>query len=309
VSFNTRRIDHEDIDVSLVSRLVARQFPQWAHLSVRPVQPSGWDNRTFRLGDEMVVRLPSAEGYVAQVEKEHRWLPRLAPHLPLAIPIPLAMGLPDHEYPWAWSVYHWIDGERASVERIGDLRAFANDLARFITALQQVDPTDVPVPKPHNFLRGGPLPTYDREMRQAIAGLDGRIDTGAATEVWDAALATIWRDSPVWVHGDLTTGNMLVQQGRLRAVIDFGCSGVGDPACDLVIAWTLLSGESRNAFRTTLTADGATWARGRGWALWKALATLVDHKDTDPVQAEGARRVINEILSDYRQVNEHSGQT
>jgi aminoglycoside phosphotransferase (APT) family kinase protein len=140
-------------------------------------------------------------------------------------------------------------------------------------------------------------------MRQAIVKLDGRIDTTAATEVWDAALATIWRDSPVWVHGDLTTGNMLVQQGRLRAVIDFGCSGVGDPACDLVIAWTLLSGESRNAFRTTLTADAATWARGRGWALWKALTTLIDHSDTDTVQAEGARRVINEILNDHRQVN------
>jgi aminoglycoside phosphotransferase (APT) family kinase protein len=250
----------------------------------------------------MVVRLPSAKGYVPQVEKEHRWLPRLAPHVPISIPIPLAMGLPDHEYPWVWSVYRWIDGERASVERIDDLYAFGIDLARFLTALQQVDPTDGPVPKPHNFLRGGPLPTYDKEMCHAIAELDGLIDTTAATEVWDAALAARWRDSPVWVHGDLTTGNVLVREGRLRAVIDFGCAGVGDSACDLVIAWMFLPEESRDAFRTTLTADAATWARGRGWALWKALTTLVDHKDTDPVQADGARRVINEILEDHRQV-------
>ncbi len=299
MSLNTRHIHREDIDIALVSRLVARQFPHWAHLPVALVQPSGWDNRTFRLGDEMVVRLPSAEGYVAQVEKEQTWLPKLAPQVPLSIPLPLAMGLPDHEYPWVWSVYRWLDGERASLERIDDLREFAIDLARFLTALQQIDPTDGPVPKPHNFLRGGPLPTYDSEVRQAIAELDGLIDTTAVTEVWDVALAAPSCDTPVWVHGDLTTGNMLVHEGRLRAVIDFGCAGVGDPACDLVIAWTFLSAESRDAFRKTLTVDEATWARGRGWAMWIALTKLLDHKDTDSIQAEGARRVINEVLRDH----------
>ncbi len=298
---SSKQIDREDITASLVSRLVATQFPQWGHLPVRPVAVSGWDNRTFHLGVEMSVRLPSAEGYAAQVEKEHRWLPRLAPHLPLPIPVPLAMGRPTGEYPWPWSIYRWLEGEPASNARIRDSNRFATDLAQFLAALQRIDPTGGPPPKPHNFYRGGPLTTYDDETRQAIAALGGEIDISAATEVWNAALATTWRRSPVWVHGDVTVGNVLVARGRLSAVIDFGCTGVGDPACDLVMAWTFLSGESRAAFRTTLPLDDATWARGRGWALWKACITVVDHKDTNPVQADQARRVIDAVLTDHEQ--------
>ena len=292
-------IERDHIDAVLVGRLVASQFPQWAHLPVQPVAVSGWDNRTFRLGDELSVRLPSAAQYVAQVTKEHLWLPQLTPHLPLPIPVPLAMGQPMHEYPWPWSVYRWLNGEPASSARIDDLNRLAMDLARFLAALQQVDPTNGPSPRPHDFERGGPLDTYDRDTRHAIANLDGRIDTAAATEVWRAALAATWRGSPVWVHGDLTTGNLLVDKGRLGAVIDFGCSGVGDPACDLVVAWTIFDAESRATFRTALPLDEGTWARGRGWALWKALITLVDHQDSDPVQAERARMIIGAILSDH----------
>lgn len=289
-----------NIDIALVSRLVAAQFPQWADLPIKPVEAGGWDNRTFHLGEEMTVRLPSAAQYALQVEKEHRWLPKLAPLLPLPIPVPLAKGAPDDGYPWQWSVYRWIEGETATAERIADLRRFATSLAQFLTALQQIDSSGGPPPGRHNFFRGGPLKVYDAETRQALATLRGRIDAGAASEVWQTALETTWQGSPVWFHGDIAWGNLLVKEGRLSAVIDFGTSGVGDPSCDLAIAWTLFGGESRDAFREALRLDHAAWARGRGWTLWKALITLAEHIDINPSEAGIARRVIDEVLADHR---------
>jgi aminoglycoside phosphotransferase (APT) family kinase protein len=291
--------DKFPIDESLVSRLVATQFPEWAHLPIRPVDFGGWDNRTFHLGEQMTVRLPSAAAYVLQVEKEQRWLPQLAPHLPLPIPVPLAMGQPGDGYPWHWSIYRWLEGEIATIEGITDLRQFAVALADFLVALYQIDPTGGPVPGPHNFFRGGPLTVYDGETRQAIAALEGRIDTDAATAVWEEALAATWRGSPVWVHGDVAAGNLLVEQGRLSAVIDFGSSGVGDPACDLAIAWTLFTGESRETFRTALPLDDATWARGRAWTLWKALITLAALPGTDARATSASRRIIDDVLADH----------
>ena len=285
--------DRFAVDAPLVARLIAAQFPRWAGLPVRPVEPGGWDNRTFRLGDDLSVRLPSAEPYAGQVAKEHRWLPRLAPLLPLPIPVPLALGRPDEGYPWPWSVYRWLDGEPAAPERIADPRRFATELARFLAALQRIDPAGGPPPGPHNFFRGGPLTVYDAETRRAIAALRDGIDAEAATATWEAALRAPWPGPPVWVHGDVAAGNLLLRHGRLSAVIDFGCTGVGDPACDTTIAWTLLSGESRAAFRAALPLDRATWARGRGWALWKALITLAAHRDTDPATAGAARRVVD----------------
>ncbi|MEI9406116.1 aminoglycoside phosphotransferase family protein [Mesorhizobium argentiipisi] len=287
------------IDADLVRRLVDAQFPGWRHLPVSPVAFGGWDNRTFHLGDEMTVRLPSAAAYSPQVEKEHRWLPRLAPLLPLPIPTPLAMGEPAEGYPWHWSVYRWIDGETARSARIDDLNAFAVSLADFLVALRGIDVTDGPAPGQHNFHRGGPLTVYDDEARQAIAALEGRIDTQAATTVWEAALAATRFGSPVWFHGDVASGNLLVEDGSLSAVIDFGTSGVGDPSCDLAIAWIFFEGASREAFRTRIAVDDATWARGRGWALWKALITVAGH-DANQAEAERQRRVIDEVLSDHR---------
>jgi aminoglycoside phosphotransferase (APT) family kinase protein len=289
-----------EIDVSVVHRLVAAQFPQWAHLPIKPVEVGGWDNRTFHLGAHMTVRLPSAAQYALQVEKEHRWLPKLALLLPLPIPVPLAKGAPAEGYPWPWSVYRWIEGEPATAERIADLRQFATALAQFLTALQRIDASDGPPPGRHNFFRGGPLTVYDAETRRALAALDGRIETDAASAVWEAALAATWHGSPVWFHGDVAWGNLLVVEGRLSAVIDFGTSGVGDPSCDLAIAWTLFEGESRDAFRAVLQPDDATWARGRGWTLWKALITLAEHIDTNPVEARTSRCVIDEVLNDHK---------
>ncbi len=245
------------------------------------------------------MRLPSVAGYAPQVEKEHRWLPRLAPLLPLPIPVPLAMGSPTAEYPWYWSVYRWLDGEPASVGRVADLRLFAVTLAHFLVALQLIGAADGPPPGRDNFFRGGSLAVYDEETRRAIAALGDTIDTDAATAVWEAALAAEWRGAPVWLHGDVASGNLLVGEGRLCAVIDFGSSAVGDPACDLTIAWTFLSGDNREAFRAGLPLDDAAWARGRGWALWKALITLVGAMHTDPTKAGESRRVIEDVLADH----------
>jgi aminoglycoside phosphotransferase (APT) family kinase protein len=295
--------DRLEVDAGLVRRLVAAQFPQWAGLPVRPVELNGWDNTTFRLGERMKVRLPSAERYVAQVEKERRWLPLLAPHLPLPIPAPLARGEPGEDYPFPWSVYEWLDGEPASLESIDDLSRFATDLAGFLLALHGIDTSDGPTAGAHNFHRGGDLRVYDAETRRTIGKLGGEIDGDAAIEAWETALASRWERAPVWVHGDIAAGNLLVKDGRLAAVIDFGSSGVGDPACDLVVSWTLLDEESREAFRAALQFDADTWARARGWALWKALITLAPALSADPAIEARERRIIDAVLADHQRAD------
>lgn len=275
-----------DITPSLVRCLLADQFPQWAGLPVRAVVPDGWDNRTFRVGDALSARLPSADAYVAQVEKEHRWLPILADQLPLAIPSPVAQGVPGCGYPRPWSIYQWLMGQPATSDRIDDLTEFAVSLAGFLAALYSIDSRTGPLPGQHNFFRGGSLATYDNEARAAIDQLAGDIDSEAATRVWEIALLSSWNSPPVWVHGDVTPSNLLVRDGRLSAVIDFGSTAVGDPACDTVVAWTLLHGSSRAAFRSQLPLDGATWTRGRGWALWKALITHLEAHRRSPGAAD-----------------------
>jgi aminoglycoside phosphotransferase (APT) family kinase protein len=289
-----------EIDAVLAARLIAAQFPQWAALPLTPVEPGGWDNRTFHLGEDMLVRLPSAPRYVAQVEKEQRWLPALARSLPLPIPRPLGLGAPSDIYPWPWSIYGWLDGETAAVGRIADLSQFAMDLGAFLTALQSADATGGPLAGLHSFHRGGSLATYDDETRRAVAELADRIDAGAVMAVWDAALAATWDGPPVWVHGDIAPANLLVKNGRLRAVIDFGCAAVGDPACDLAIAWTFFEGESRAAFRMALPLDGATWARGRGWTLWKALIVWAALPGANPAGAETSRRIVEDLVAEHR---------
>jgi len=288
------------IDDALVRRLVAGQFPQWSDLPIRPIEPSGWDNRTFRLGDAMLVRLPSGEQYAEQVAKEQRWLPFLASALPLDIPTPMALGQPAEGYPWNWSVFRWLAGEAASSVSVSNLIDFASSLGHFLCALQRTDATGGPTPGPHNFHRGAPLGIYDRQTRQAISALKGRVDGDAAIAVWEAALASAWRRPPVWLHGDVSPGNLLVRAGSLSAVIDFGQLSVGDPACDVAIAWTFFEGASRQAFRKALPLDAETWARGRGWALWKALIVTSGLVETTEVEAAQSQRTIDNVLADVR---------
>jgi aminoglycoside phosphotransferase (APT) family kinase protein len=297
-----------DITPEVVATLVAAQFPQWADLPVAPVALDGWDNTTFRLGDDLSVRLPSADGYVPQIEKEHRWLPVLARALPLPIPEPVAVGRPTQTFPRPWSIYRWIDGEHATLDRIADLDEFAVDLGRFLRALYAIDTVEGPRAGAHSFHRGGSVDVWDEQTRASIEMLADEIDREPATEVWEAALASHWHGAPVWVHGDVAPSNLLVEEGRLSAVIDFGCSAVGDPACDLVIAWTFFSGNSSAAFRQTVELDDATWARGRGWALWKAVINLANERRGGPSADAGARRagwsqnthaVIDAVIADH----------
>jgi aminoglycoside phosphotransferase (APT) family kinase protein len=262
--------DRIEVTTDQVRRLIAAQFPQWSALPVSPVANGGWDNRTFHLGDHMSVRLPSAAEYARAVDKEHRWLPALSPHLPLPVPTPLAKGRPGAGYPFAWSVYRWLDGAPATAAGITDPVRFALDLAAFIAALRAVEKSEGPGPGTHNWFRGGPLRRFDELAR---TGLTDLTEPHWAEPLWAEAMDTPWDGVPRWFHGDVAAGNLLLRDGRLGAVIDFGTCGVGDPACDLAVAWTLLTAEGRQAFRDHLGVDDAEWIRGRGWALWKALAT------------------------------------
>jgi aminoglycoside phosphotransferase (APT) family kinase protein len=285
------------IDAALVRRLIATQFPQWRDLPVRPVEVDGWDNRTYRLGDEMTVRLPTNVGYVPAVAKENDWLPRLAPELPVAVPPILAQGAPGEGYPFPWSVRGWLPGKTADRGRIDDMPQFAVSVAEFLRALQRCDTVGAPLAGGHSAYRGASPAYYDAETRRCLAALTGHVDTAHAAAVWDEALATEWTGQPVWFHGDIASGNLLVVDGKLAAVIDFGTSGVGDPACDLVIAWTMFSGPSREAFRQAIDQDDGTWARARGWVLWKALLVLARSLDTDPEQATIYQHLIGKILA------------
>lgn len=282
-----------------VRRLIAEQFPDWAGLPVRPVTPGGWDNFTFHLGDALLARLPSAAEYALAVGKEQRWLPALAPRLPLPVPVPLAKGNPGAEYPFPWSVHPWLDGEPATPDRVADPVRFAVDLAGFLAALQSVDAAGGPRPGKHNWFRGATLRTYDATARRALTALEGRIDAGLAREIWATALAAPWEGRDVWFHGDVAPGNLLLDDGDLTAVLDFGTCGVGDPSCDTAIAWTLLTADGRRAFRDRLAVDDATWARGRGWALWKTLVACARTRDSAGEEAVSARRVLGEIFAEH----------
>lgn len=288
-----------DVSVALVERLVAKQFPQWSGLAVTPVAMDGWDNWTFRLGGALKVRLPSAEGYVPQAEKEARWLPVLAPHLPLPIPVPVALGVPGEGYPWPWSAYRWLVGDVVRRETVSDRVMLARDVAGLLRALQAIDATSGPAAGAQSFFRGGDIAVYADEARRCIAKLGDRIDGAGASAVIDAAVAARFAGPPVWVHGDVAIGNLLATDGRLSAVLDFGCSAVGDPACDLVLAWTFLDGESRAVFQAEAPGDAGTWARARGWALWKALIILaagMSHITTE----RAAEAVAADVIGGHR---------
>jgi aminoglycoside phosphotransferase (APT) family kinase protein len=280
--------DEVDVDETLVRRLVAAQFPEWADFRLEPVFPRGTDNALYRLGDDMVVRLPRSERTTATLAKERSWLPLLAPHLPVAVPVPLADGAPGEAYPFAWCVYSWLEGETATT--LGD----PGELAGFIGALQRIDPAGGPPPGAHNFFRGAPLATRDAVTRTSLATL------GASAAVWEAAVqAPEWDGAAVWIHGDLDARNLLVAGGRLSGVIDWGGLGLGDPACDVMVAWKVLSAHGRERFRTALAVDDATWTRARGWALSTAANALTYYTDeTNPTLVHEARRWLAETLAE-----------
>jgi len=292
--------DEADIDEALVHRLINTQYPQWSHLSIKAVHSAGTDNALYRLGNEMVVRLPRIYSASQQIDKEQKWLPKLAPLLPLAIPQPLAVGVPAEGFPWHWSIYQWLAGKDATVTSVVDEHQTAVTLAEFLLALHQIDPTDGPLAGEHNFFRGVPLAMRDNKTRSTIAALPNTFNTDLITEVWRCSLeAPLWNKPPCWIHGDLIPTNLLIQNGRLSAVIDFGGLGVGDPACDLLVAWTFLSAKARETFRSALSVDDATWLRGRGWALSGGVIAFPYYQETNPVLARIAKHSIEEVLTDY----------
>lgn len=289
--------DEIDVSQDLVARLVAGQFPQWAELPLRPVPTAGTVNALYRLGDDLVVRLPRVAWGADPDLTERDWLRRLAPHLPIAIPTPVATGQPTDEYPWPWLVLDWLAGTNPVPGRLVDPAGLAAGLAEFVNAIRAVDIPDGP-----KAYRGGPLTGQDPHVRKALAELAGTIDTDAAGAVWEAALATpAWTGPATWVHADLMPGNLLTTvDGRLGGVIDFATVGVGDPACDLIVAWNLLPAGVRDDFRSAVDVDDATWARARGRALAISVIALPYYRDTNPRFAAEARYTINEIVADHR---------
>jgi aminoglycoside phosphotransferase (APT) family kinase protein len=294
VAYGQRPAADVQVDVPLVRRLVAAQFPQLAGLVVEPVESAGWDNTIFRLGSDLAVRLPRRRVSADHVSNEHRWLPVLAPQLPLPVPVPLGRGVPGEGYPWQWTVCRWLTGELAALAPVADMREVATKAARFVAALQAIDPAGGSV---HEF-RGLQLAARAGNADAAAAALHDAVDIDSALRVWEAALAEpAWTGQPVWMHGDLHPANLLVSRGELSAVIDFGLLGVGDPACDLTVAWAYLSADARETFRSVLAVDDATWSRGRGWALLFGLRAAAYSAD-NPLLADIGRYTIAQILAD-----------
>ncbi len=288
--------DELAIDAEFVSKLVAAQFPAWASLAISPVQSAGTDNALFRLGDGMVVRLPKIHWAVDYIIKEFDWLTAHGAILPLITPTPVAMGVANENFPWPWAIYGWISGANPTAESLTDWNAVAVQLAQFVVAMGSIE---APPVVPTN--RGVALRHRNKFVQYSLGKLDGIVDVRAAQELWEYSLETPeWEGGNVWVHGDIKAGNLLESNGAISAVIDFGCLSLGDPACDLVVAWNMLPTSARNTFRLATGVDDATWLRGRGWALSIALIEIPYYRHTNPAMIAEAHHVISEVLNDFR---------
>lgn len=285
--------DEVDIDEHLVGRLLDAQFPEWAELPVVAIPSTGTVNAIYRLGEDLCVRLPRVRGWSGHLQRELEWLPRLAPRLSLDIPEPVAAGDPGCGYPFPWAVYRWIDGTPFTTDGPIDERRAARDLARFVAELRRIDPAGAP------STGRRPLAELDEVTRAAVDALQGVVDTERVTAAWDVALtAPAWDGPPVWRHCDLLPPNLLVADGRLCAVIDFGGVGVGDPAHDVIAAWSVFGADGRSAYRDALDVDGGTWARARGVALHQALLIIPYYPETNPAFVDMAMRTVEQVLAD-----------
>ena len=287
--------DQIDVDVHLVPRLIDTQFPQWADARLTPVESSGTVNALYRLGSEMVVRLPLATWGAESVHREQEWIPRLAPLLPVEVPGLLERGRPALGYPCPWSVFGWIEGSHPRPDHLPHADLLAIDLASLISALHEID-----LPNAPDAYRG-PVSEVDDSVRRCIAEVADEFDPGELTKAWEISLhAPGWEGPSLWAHSDLLASNLLMRDGRLAAVIDFGAAGVGDPACDLMVAWNVLPAHARPSFREAVGLDDATWLRGRGWALAQAIIALPYYRETNPGMTRAARHALSQVLADVR---------
>lgn len=294
MSVNKMHADEIDINTSLVRQLLANQFKDWANLPLQVIRPEGTDNAMYKLGDDKVVRLPRTKGSAVSLEKERLLLPELAHHLPIAIPAIYRQGIPEADYPCPWLICEWLEGKTPIDENMLDHHQAAIDLGNFVSAMHKINLSNGP-----KCRRGQPISARDQETREGIASLRNMYDVSLLTDLWESVLEEPeWSEAPVWIHGDLHAGNLLAKDGRVMAVIDFGLAGVGDPACDIMVAWTFLTAETRNVFRSIVQPDDATWARGRGWALHLGIVGYPYYRTTNPIFANIAKRAIDEVIAD-----------
>jgi aminoglycoside phosphotransferase (APT) family kinase protein len=285
--------DEVDTDRSLVRRLLISQYPQWAGLPIERVQSAGTDNAMYRLGEDMAVRLPRIHWAIDAVAKEQRWLPVLAPCLPLRVPVPIVIGAPEDEFPYPWSVVPWIPGEMATLDALDDPLQAARDLAAFVRALQSINATGGP-----EHRRGRPVRLQDEAVRRSVGHLRGEVDGAAVLDAWSRVLdAPDYEGPPMWFHGDLAYLNLIARDGALRSVIDWGTCGVGDPAIDTIVAWSLLTADAREVYRDALEIDDATWTRGKGWVLC-GIGAPVYYRETNPILVDDKIKAIKAVLQD-----------
>jgi aminoglycoside phosphotransferase (APT) family kinase protein len=291
--------DQVDADASLVRKLFAEQLPEYSTLPIRRLPSGGTENAVFRLGDDLAVRMPLRQGAVSGLLKEIRWMPVIAPHLSLDVPEVVATGEPGVGYPFPWAVVRWLDGEDALIGQIDSMREAARTLGHFVAQMQSIDTTDAPLPGSEGFVRGQSIALRDPDVRAALAQSDGLVDVARVAEIWDDALAAPdWDGAPVWLHADLIRSNLLVRDGRLAGVLDFGAMATGDPAYDATPAWFLLDVANRREFRHIVGADEATWRRARGLAVSQSIIALPYYLHTNPSMVATARRGIAEVLAD-----------
>jgi aminoglycoside phosphotransferase (APT) family kinase protein len=276
-----------NITPDLARKLITEQFSEYAHLPITSVEKQGHDNRTYRLGPDMLIRMPTAESYALKVPKEQSLLPKLVSHLTVSIPVPIKMGAASQGYPYPFSIYKWLEGTSINLLVLDNdcLEKLAFDLVRFLKELQSIDDVDGPTPGQHNWWRGDHVSVYDKGAREQISELSTVINEGKAIDLWELACKTKWDKPPVWIHGDFAIGNMLLKNSKLSSIIDFGGVALGDPACDLVIAWTFLNGKARDIFVQEMDLDEDTWLRAKAWALWKATFELCQIADKNSPEA------------------------
>ena len=285
-----------EISVETVRGLVASQAPQFAHHPFTPVASGGTDNTIVRLGDKLCVRLPKRPEAVPQIDKERIWLPRFKA-LPLKTPMPVFNGTPDAAFEHPWGIYEWIEGTALSQTHVTDWPAAAKAMSGFLLSLQRQDTLGAPRSGAQNHYRGVALIERDTLTRNAIKGLADLYPAARLSYVWEQALqATPHTGEPTWLHGDLQGGNILVADGKITAIIDFGLAGVGDPACDLMVAWSVLPKSVRTEFHDQMGCDVDSCLRGMGWALSVSVIALDYYRDRNPALSKISRQTIEAVL-------------